>query len=775
MGDYLKIDKNKLTETGNSNYVATDSIREKAERIQGLIENNVSFSAVVYGYRGTGKTSFVDYILKKFENDRVIIRFNATKYNGYNKFLKRFIRELYLAVNELNKSKADGVLKEIYKHTFFNISEVSKADEEKKKTVSGNISFLRELNYERVVDLSTVSAFIVSIFANFAFKGITVLSSFQTVLVLIIIAVFLAAVNLTSKRAISYAIEKSYSKEKVEKKERTEESLYDDEIAEYHVFNQLHKISKDNSLKKVIFVLDELDKLDDKDIKEIIKDLKSLVLSDDIISILVAGKNYEKYWDDEQDEADGLAGNIFSQKIYIPLADITKASDIICSLFEKEDQQKLKDNPEYINEKIIRSEGVIRNIINLVIGDIEWKDPGPMVDINPDRESITLGRTAGRDFKGINSVNERIFESFKEGQNSKTDEMYKLAYRIIRYIRENGLRYSENDKFEAMDGLQDYIASNVKHLKEQEIEDVFEDVFQTDDLSTDSLSPENMDETEASEYGIDIYDKLESMIVHKWGAKLNSEEVSRLQELYYGIFNLVLLFAGKMDLSIETLFSALYVLEIDNSSNSEKWNGFKECINDIEPMTFRTFLYSYEDAKPVLVPDDAMSEAGTYVNNEAVIRKRSGVAEALMRIYYWKVMDLRCPYTVINDRIIYKLGSWDGWDMMYSDEGTSTVTVLEVKYYMQNRTTTDTINYVFRRAGNLSKETGKKVNCVLAVFVPSPVSDVLERNTDYANYLQEKADEPDKVSYSLCYIPYDSKESFTEGIDKFTQYVNKKL
>ena len=78
----------------------------------------------------------------------------------------------------------------------------------------------------------------------------------------------------------------------------TEESFYDNEIAEYHVFNELKKISKNG--KKVIFVLDELDKLEEDTIKTIIKDLKSLILSEDIITILVAGRNYEKYWDKEK-------------------------------------------------------------------------------------------------------------------------------------------------------------------------------------------------------------------------------------------------------------------------------------------------------------------------------------------------------------------------------------------------------------------------------------------------------------------------------------------
>mgnify|MGYP003290798616 CR=1 FL=1 len=69
--------------------------------------------------------------------------------------------------------------------------------------------------------------------------------------------------------------------------------LYDSEIAEYYVYDELQRI--DEQKNNLVFVLDELDKVEDNELDMIFHDLKPLFLSGNCNFILIAGRNMEKF------------------------------------------------------------------------------------------------------------------------------------------------------------------------------------------------------------------------------------------------------------------------------------------------------------------------------------------------------------------------------------------------------------------------------------------------------------------------------------------------
>lgn len=116
--------------SGEQELLISDEQKEEMERIEGMISQDIRFCSLVTGYRGTGKSSFVHYILKKYMDEKcekedeekkkiVVITYNAAKYKNYETFLRRFVRELYFHMKENNS--ASEQLGKMYVQTFFDI------------------------------------------------------------------------------------------------------------------------------------------------------------------------------------------------------------------------------------------------------------------------------------------------------------------------------------------------------------------------------------------------------------------------------------------------------------------------------------------------------------------------------------------------------------------------------------------------------------------------------------------------------------------------------
>ena len=823
---YVTVDLGKLNNSSENNYIPLPGTEEDMNRIKGLISENVSFAGVVYGYRGTGKTSFVDNVLKEFTNSRVIIRFNATNYDEYPKFLKRFIRELYLAVTnviESNPHQEDNPnyenLKNIYKHTFYNITESSSEEHIISEQLTKNISLSLESTIEKTVDIVSIFAAVMSQVVIFLFKNSNKINA-DTLKQSIIAFASVFALNVASKLVLNVGIEKNSSDGHENKSTRFEESLYDDEIAEYHVFNEIEKISNKYGLGKIIFVLDELDKLDEDRIKKIIKELKPLILSPNVISILVAGKNYEKYLDEEQDETDSIADNIFSQKIYIPLVNGERAKEIMKSLFVTKEESSF-DNSEYLDEKVVRAEGVIRNMINLILSDITWVEKEDNVkETNPketdteetkseytnikdistkDNNSIgsndksscykearvkfcredgshMISSVMRQSYQRLSALDSYINESYSDKLSAKTDEMYKLAFRICRYVRDKNLDFDDETKNQTRKALEKYINDNISHLDdEKDVNLVFSKMF----------DKEIVDEGENEKEGSSV----QAAVIASGGMSNNAGEDR--EEIINRIFNNkfgIILSNEQHDKISEMISDVNLLLQLFSNNNMAERNSLKAAFLELE--LFRNEYATYEDAiqNSKLIYDEffidnIVWEMGIVKNgedNKLVVEENNismvpaVVAEALLRIVFWRNTNRNCSY--------YNCYNWakntnlNRWDIAYLSDGH--LNVVEVKYYKRNYTNEGTLKVVFNEAKNLlRRDDVKDVNVVLAIFVPDSdrYVDSFGINKGIARGLVNK--EPDnirnRIRFSVCYLSYNRQRDFNEGLEEFIKLTTK--
>lgn len=797
---YLTVDLDKLKAGEGENYEYPHGKKEDEARIRGLIRENVSFAGVVYGYRGTGKTSFVNHVLEEFK-DRVIIRFNATNYDDYPKFLKRFIRELYFAVNKANEDREAQedtdkfeTLRNIYRHTFYNITESSKEENIKSETLTRNLSLGFEAVTEKTIDIVSVFSLVLAGLAVFLFKDSKVVDA-DSLKQFIIAGMSIVGLDVVLKLIFKADIEKNSTKEHDDTKTKYEESLYDDEIAEYYVFKEIEEISSEAGFGKIIFVLDELDKLDGDKIKKIIKDLKPLILSDYVISILVAGKNYENYLEEEQDETDSIAGNIFSQKIYIPLADREKAIRIMTSFLKNGDSSLSGERnslpeeiTEYLDEKIVRAEGVIRNMINLILSDITWEkkdDNGdetkalepalkvPFVMLREKDDSYTISNSIKQSSQKISKLDDYINTYFEDKLSAKTDEMFKLAFRISRYVCDKDIDFDEAGKLITKEALKEYISANTSHLSSKEVNLVFSYMFENEkdeDEDTEAFGVEENVSDSVSEVADKVRDGVfYSVNMIENGIKVSNKEIDRINKMLQDVNRLFALFANGDQVEKDKIRTVFTELELDNCdyfSYEEHLQG-RELISDEE---FKSILAS---KMVILERIDNPDIDANMISFEGIPYLTVHVAESLLRIWYWRKYKNGCSYHQFSDR---KSNTYmRRWDIADLSDGC--LTLVLVKYYKRNYTNEGTIKNIFAEAKKMLKMPGvETVNVVFAVFVPDSDRLVDSFGINKGIALGLVGSEPDnikeRIRYSICYFSYNRRRDFYEELMKFDDIIS---
>jgi predicted AAA+ superfamily ATPase len=94
----VNIDKSKLTDSPYSTERKAAFLFEEDEIFEQVIlelkyANPSSF--LVSGYRGVGKTSFINRIAEYLKSDFICANINIAKYDGYPRIVKKLIRQLY--------------------------------------------------------------------------------------------------------------------------------------------------------------------------------------------------------------------------------------------------------------------------------------------------------------------------------------------------------------------------------------------------------------------------------------------------------------------------------------------------------------------------------------------------------------------------------------------------------------------------------------------------------------------------------------------------------
>jgi len=434
---FLKKDYLKKVTNEEQDLLETEDMVLHKERIQGMIDNNIHFCSLITGYRGTGKSAFVEYVLRKYKMDShknvLVININAAHYSKYETFIKRFIRELFLAHgSDANISES---LKELYYHTFFDIKRSSLYSVTEKASEKMEISDLKKVSILSENDLNKAKKYLLKYVALIILTIISVMMrSYLFFKIVSAALLFILLIFFFLDLKVNFIKEKQKitidEKEDAENKEKqiAYESLYDEEIAEFHLFNQLSEIKKKN--KKVIFVLDELDKIEkEEELEAIFHDLKPLLLSTKCDFILVGGKNLEEYLAKKCKEKDAIAASIFSNRIYIPLSTIADMREFAEQFYEKESIDGFEESEvwKYFDGKIYEAKGIKRCFINGVLSDLKWEDTRPYVDM-PSQDSE-------REYSKILRVCEILEQYVSENYDAQMgDELIFLLYTWLNKI-----------------------------------------------------------------------------------------------------------------------------------------------------------------------------------------------------------------------------------------------------------------------------------------------------------------------------------------------------
>ena len=430
----LEIDKNRLKDvTGeNINYICPEELLGDKNRLLGMMTNDIMFCTVITGYRGTGKTSFVRNIINSLPKDVISVTINATKYKEYEVFIKRFIRELYLRYT----GEVPQYITQLYLHTFYDMKHFGKVekmherDKKKsnydKKTITGSIS----------IDLKKIITFFLTLLISYAmlWGGNKVGQDFIGKLAAVITMCSYILTNIK----INTDYIKSTEKEEISSSGFHEdvtnnislETLYDNEIAEYHLFDALEKTH--NKGKRFLIVLDEVDKMENSnDLKKIFSELKPLFLSSYCNVIVVAGKNVDSFFNEEDDKEDSIVDNMFSQKIYVSLCSVNENKMFVEQLFKEKLKNKVIVDDfiqSYIMKIVVLANGNKRKLINLLIADIEWEGDNAFIVI----EEKGIEKNFQKLYDVMVKMEEYIFTTY---ERIESDEAIYHIYQWMRTIR----------------------------------------------------------------------------------------------------------------------------------------------------------------------------------------------------------------------------------------------------------------------------------------------------------------------------------------------------
>jgi hypothetical protein len=383
----FEVNEDKIRDVTNENlgYQYPEELIGDKNRLEGMIKNHVMFCSLVTGYRGTGKSSFVRQVLRdirKNEPDKekiLVINVNATKYTEYTIFIKRFIRELFLEYsNSDKKENIPARLRSLYLHTFFDMRQsmkishiVNKRNGEKKsKKYVLEKSFSIDYSDLKDIVLFFLGSIALCIIETITINYIAGIVSF----IFIILFAFLKGFQINQNKKRLQEAELLLEKENTYQNENdySVETLFDDEIAEYHLYHEIEEAMKNG--RTIVFILDELDKIEDEsELRKIFRELKPLFLSNYCDVILIAGKNMDKYLTNEKEESDSVVSSMFSQQIYVPLSTLQDMKEFAYKFLTSDSKVAASSLEKYINQKIIYAKGNKRRFINAILSDITWE------------------------------------------------------------------------------------------------------------------------------------------------------------------------------------------------------------------------------------------------------------------------------------------------------------------------------------------------------------------------------------------------------------------
>jgi hypothetical protein len=362
---------------------------------------------LISGYRGSGKTSFINKIKSILEKDTIFVSLIVNKHENYSHFLRKLIRQLYLSYsntsffikqtenNEVKKLNEDFSL--LYERTFSDVIGINKTEIKREK----NISFLIKSNIKKVfpyfltiltfcnllfsTEIDIYINLIIHGFLNFLTYG-NINFDFYTEKFLNII-IFTFSIIWATINTLEISFEKS--KKQVLTDEYSRKTLYDDEIAEYHLFQILKRLNRNKN--KIIIVFDELDKIESSiEINKIIADIKCLLLSGLANFFVISGQKLYYQFEKAHMDDDSVITSIFPKMIHIPLLNYASLRNYCLKLLvDKKAELSIIVN-SYFDSLILESSRIPRKLSNTLRNKVNWENDKAYLIINNDPISLKL-------------------------------------------------------------------------------------------------------------------------------------------------------------------------------------------------------------------------------------------------------------------------------------------------------------------------------------------------------------------------------------------------
>lgn len=425
---------------------------------------------VVSGYRGVGKTSYIQYIKKqvakglklkqanKPNQDEEFIFVECNFVNGDTKehILRKLIRSLVSTVNEsdspyIKKRLEDNPslkkeLEDLFKRTFFHVNNVEKETTTDTRTTSLSVNFIITL----FVAVALISNSLRDLLATILSKSLEDPKFLQVIpsLLTAVVAFFI------------FKYDRSFDKKTIDEKEI--KTLYDEEIAEVRLLERIQDLESIGI--KVVFIIDELDKIDkDSDVDAFIGELKPILLNGQATFVLITGQNLYYRFENSLTLDDSILPSIFTSPYHVPLHTVLQLENLFKNMLTNPNQdENLYQN--YIKSIMLKANCVPRKFINLIRNELVWdKDsvnPEPYIELSPEKL-----KQAEFDAKILNCI-DKIGKSLDTGSTAQFDFIISQLFLFVENMKAKGAGYSQQkDILNIEENDQDYPTNYTSKLQ----------------------------------------------------------------------------------------------------------------------------------------------------------------------------------------------------------------------------------------------------------------------------------------------------------------------
>ncbi|PGU13410.1 hypothetical protein COD21_02240 [Bacillus cereus] len=401
---------------------------------------------IVTGYRGVGKTSFINYTRDKAKEEfsalnqsdpsheyKSLLFVSCNFVNGDKKehILRKLVRQLVTSVQEdeealkILNTKPDlrDELNVLYKRTFAQVNDMTKETDTDTTTISRASNLSNAFIIMSIISLALVSNAIWNLILSFDLKYATGVMAIISILTTV------------------YTYQRSSITENKSQKEIEVKTLYDDEIAETRLIGYIQRLRELGI--KVIFTLDELDKIENDDqLDTFIGELKPILISGEATFILIAGQNLYYRLKKTLSVDDAVLPSIVADTYHISLP----KAEYLIRLFSNNiclNETNISVYKHYLDSIILKTKRNPRKFINTLRNKVEWDKtrvpPKPYIKI-----SSKNAKVFERDSKILECI-ERIAINLETGEqnlehpSSQKDFLISQLHILAEQIKAKGI------------------------------------------------------------------------------------------------------------------------------------------------------------------------------------------------------------------------------------------------------------------------------------------------------------------------------------------------